>query len=136
MTKLGLDQFYSDAAAGTLPQVSYIIGPMELSEHPPYMPKDGAWLQRQVAEAVINSPKYNSTVLMISYDGKCLSLTVLVYAYSWKQQKLVGSVIMWYHITRHLVLWVNGWRIHMMILEMYIRVRVSVFGCLGGSAVD
>lgn len=32
---LGLEQFYKDAAAGTLPKVSYIIGPAELSEHPP-----------------------------------------------------------------------------------------------------
>ena len=66
---LGLDQFYSDAAAGTLPQISYIIGPMELSEHPPYQPRDGAWLQKQVVDAVINSPSYQKTVLMISYDG-------------------------------------------------------------------
>jgi phospholipase C len=66
---LGLNQFYSDCAAGTLPQVSYIVGPEELSEHPPYQPKDGAWLQRQVVQAVMNSPVYNSTVLMISFDG-------------------------------------------------------------------
>jgi len=66
---LGLKQFYDDAAAGTLPQVSYIVGPAELSEHYPYLPSDGAWLQRQVVEAVANSPAYNETVLMISYDG-------------------------------------------------------------------
>jgi phospholipase C len=78
MTKPGLKKFYSDAAAGTLPQVSYIVGPMELSEHPPYMPKDGAWLQRQVAEAVINSPKYNNTVLIISYDGNFSTLLHLI----------------------------------------------------------
>ncbi|KAF8522873.1 hypothetical protein JB92DRAFT_2886613 [Gautieria morchelliformis] len=48
-----------------LPQVSYIIGPAELSEHPPFAPHDGAWLQQQVVNAVIKSPKYSSTVLMI-----------------------------------------------------------------------
>ena len=66
---LGLDRFYSDAANGTLPQVSYIVGPAELSEHYPYLPSDGAWLQRKVVEAVAEGLAYNETVLMISYDG-------------------------------------------------------------------
>lgn len=65
---LGLQAFYDAAASGTLPEVSYIIGPMELSEHPPWSPHDGAWLQQQVVNAVTKSPKYSSTVLMISYD--------------------------------------------------------------------
>ncbi|KAH6609758.1 putative phospholipase C [Trichoderma cornu-damae] len=65
---LSLDTFYAQAANGTLPEVSYIVGPMELSEHPPFSPHDGAWLQHRVAEAVLNSPKYNKTVLMVSYD--------------------------------------------------------------------
>jgi phospholipase C len=64
-----LDDFYAAAAAGTLPQVSFIVGPTELSEHPPWQPKDGAWLHQQVFNAVTKSPKYNSTVLLISYDG-------------------------------------------------------------------
>ncbi|KAI9717574.1 MAG: hypothetical protein M1828_007135 [Chrysothrix sp. TS-e1954] len=64
----GLNQFYDDAAAGSLPQVSYIVGPAELSEHPPYQPKDGAWLQQQVVNAVTKSPAYSSTALIISYD--------------------------------------------------------------------
>lgn len=65
---LGLNAFYDAAAAGTLPNVSFIIGPMELSEHPAFTPSDGAWLQQQIANAVINSPKYNATILFISYD--------------------------------------------------------------------
>ena len=69
MRYIGLDKFYSDAAAGTLPQVSYIIGPTELSEHPPYQPRDGAWLQQQVVNAVTKGKAYNETVLIISYDG-------------------------------------------------------------------
>lgn len=67
---IGLDKFYADAEAGTLPQVSYIIGPAELAEHYPYLPSDGAWLQKQVVDAVVNGAAYNETVLMISYDGK------------------------------------------------------------------
>lgn len=69
-TYLGLDKFYEDAANGTLPQISYIVGPAELSEHYPYLPSDGAWLQKKVVDAVTSSPLYNETVLMISYDGK------------------------------------------------------------------
>ncbi|GJJ08151.1 hypothetical protein Clacol_002359 [Clathrus columnatus] len=65
---LGLQAFYDAAANGTLPQISYIIGPGGLSEHPPWSPSDGAWLHQQVVNAVINSPKYSSTVLMVSYD--------------------------------------------------------------------
>lgn len=68
MSFVGLDKFYADAAAGTLPQISYIIGPTELSEHPPYQPKDGAWLQQQVVNAVVNGKSYKNTVLIISYD--------------------------------------------------------------------
>ncbi|EAS35164.3 phospholipase C [Coccidioides immitis RS] len=68
MAFLGLDKFYKDAAKGTLPQISFIVGPRELSEHAPYSPKDGAWLQEKVVEAVTKSPKYGKSVLMISFD--------------------------------------------------------------------
>jgi len=70
MAFLGLDKFYSDAQAGTLPQISYIVGPTQLSEHPPYAPRDGAWLQKQVVDAVTGGKAYNQTVLIISFDGK------------------------------------------------------------------
>ncbi|KAJ6137275.1 Phosphoesterase [Penicillium samsonianum] len=68
MSFVGLDSFYQAAANGTLPEVSFIVGPTELSEHPPYMPKDGGWLQKKIVDAVTSSPKYNSTLLMISFD--------------------------------------------------------------------
>ncbi|KAJ5089266.1 hypothetical protein N7532_007950 [Penicillium argentinense] len=68
MSFVGLNRFYEDAAKGTLPEVSFIVGPTELSEHPPYMPKDGGWLQKKVTDAVTSSPKYSSTLLMISFD--------------------------------------------------------------------
>lgn len=76
MSFIGLDSFYEAAANGTLPEVSFVIGPTELSEHPPYMPKDGAWLQKQVVDAVVKGPKYNSTMLIISYDGMCFEVFV------------------------------------------------------------
>ncbi|KID73815.1 Non-hemolytic phospholipase C [Metarhizium brunneum] len=64
----GLDAFYDAAAKGTLPQVSWIVGPQEQSEHAPNLPKDGAWLQKKVVDAITQSPAYNETVLVISYD--------------------------------------------------------------------
>lgn len=71
---LGLNSFYEKARNGTLPQVSWIVGPAELSEHPPYMPSDGAWLQKQVVEAVTSGAAYNETALFITYDGKFAQL--------------------------------------------------------------
>lgn len=68
MAYIGLEKFYEDAAAGTLPQISVIVGPAELSEHPPYQPKDGAWLQQKVVDTVTSSPLYKNTVLIVSYD--------------------------------------------------------------------
>ncbi|ETI23478.1 hypothetical protein G647_05280 [Cladophialophora carrionii CBS 160.54] len=68
MSYVGLDAFYEQAANGTLPMISYIIGPTELSEHPPYSPHDGAWLQQQVVNAVTWGKNWNSTALIISYD--------------------------------------------------------------------
>ena len=65
---LGMQKFFDDCASGNLPEVSYVVGPMELSEHPPWMPKDGGWLQQQVVNAVVNSPKYENTALIISFD--------------------------------------------------------------------
>ena len=72
----GMNSFYERASNGTLPEVSFIVGAQELSEHPPNMPKDGAWLQKQVVDSVINSPKYSSTVLLISYDGMVMRNSV------------------------------------------------------------
>ncbi|TVY24206.1 Non-hemolytic phospholipase C [Lachnellula hyalina] len=68
MVGSSLDDFYARAANGTLPAVSYIIGPAELSEHPPYSPRDGAWLQKKVVDAVTQGKGYAETALVISYD--------------------------------------------------------------------
>ena len=48
----GLYAFQAMAAAGTLPAVSYIIGPAALSEHAPYLPRDGAWVSATLAYSV------------------------------------------------------------------------------------
>ncbi|TPX12391.1 uncharacterized protein E0L32_006803 [Thyridium curvatum] len=68
MQGLTLNTFYEQAANGTLPAVSYIVGPAQLSEHPQYSPRDGVWLQKKIVEAVMSSPAYARTALIISYD--------------------------------------------------------------------
>ena len=64
----GLEKFYQDAHEGKLPEVSYVVPPTDLSEHPPYTPRDGAWLQRKVAHAVMHGKAWNNTVYILSYD--------------------------------------------------------------------
>ncbi|CAN6674784.1 hypothetical protein TRVA0_065S00298 [Trichomonascus vanleenenianus] len=64
----GMEGFYEDARQGTLPSVSYVIGPFELSEHPPFRPVDGAYLLSNIVKAVMDGPKYNETVIFVSYD--------------------------------------------------------------------
>ncbi|KAI8610353.1 putative non-hemolytic phospholipase C precursor [Chytriomyces sp. MP71] len=63
-----LSTFYSLAKSGTLPAVSIVVGPTQLSEHTPYGPRDGAWLQQQVVNAVTQGAGYNKTAIFISYD--------------------------------------------------------------------
>ena len=65
---IGLERFYEDAEKGTLPAVSFVVAPMQLSEHPPYTPNDGAWLQRKVANAVMHGKAWKNSALIISYD--------------------------------------------------------------------
>ncbi|KAL4399477.1 ester hydrolase [Malassezia pachydermatis] len=64
----GIAKFVKDAMDGNLPEVSYIVAPMQLSEHPPYTPKDGAWIQAKVADAVMKGKNWASTALFFSYD--------------------------------------------------------------------
>lgn len=68
LTFPGLERFYEDARTGNLPDVSYIMAPTNLVEHPPMRPQDGGWLQKEVANAVMNGKDWNSTALIFSYD--------------------------------------------------------------------
>lgn len=70
LSYLGLDAFYEAASNGFLTMIPFIVGPTERSENPPYMPSEGAWLQKQIVEAVVNGPNYDTTALFISYDGR------------------------------------------------------------------
>lgn len=63
-----LDGFYSAAANGTLPEVSWIFPPGAVNEHPPHTPSDGAWFMKKIVDAVTKGPNWRSTVLIICYD--------------------------------------------------------------------
>jgi phospholipase C len=64
-----LDRFYQSLKNGTLPEISYIIARPDLSEHVGFgTPNDGGSLQDQVVRALLASPVYNKTALIISYD--------------------------------------------------------------------
>jgi len=65
--------FARDAAAGTLPQVSFVdpamgIVSVELDEHPPANIQQGEQFAAQVTEAVLSSPNWPRTALFITYD--------------------------------------------------------------------
>jgi phospholipase C len=64
-----LAQFIADCAAGTIPQVSWIVAPYEYSEHPSASPSYGAHYVRTVLEALMgNQALWDSTALFITYD--------------------------------------------------------------------
>lgn len=69
-----LSQFFTDVAAGTLPQVSFVesaygVGALpENDEHPPTDIKLGQLYVSQVVNALRNSPSWKDTVLFFTYD--------------------------------------------------------------------
>ncbi len=59
----------SDAANGTLPQVSWVVAPQAFSEHPDAPPGDGAHFVNLIVQALAATPAvFNSTVLFLNYD--------------------------------------------------------------------
>jgi phospholipase C len=65
-----LDGLRADVVAGTLPQISWIIGTAESSEHPgPSSPAQGAAYTAQVIEALTANPAvWARTVLLVNFD--------------------------------------------------------------------
>lgn len=70
LTNNSLDGLRQDVLAGRLPQVSYIVGPAEYSEHTgPSSPVQGAWYTQQVIEALTADPEvWARTVLIVNFD--------------------------------------------------------------------
>ena len=69
-----IDQYFSDAAAGTLPQVSFVdpifVGPMnvENDEHPPANIQVGQEFVSRVVRALLASPQWPRAALFLTYD--------------------------------------------------------------------
>jgi phospholipase C len=62
-------QFRSDVQNGTLPQVSWFIGPAGYSEHPDYPVDYGAWYISQILDILVANPEvFSKTVFLIDYD--------------------------------------------------------------------
>jgi phospholipase C len=61
-------QFAADAAAGKLPNVSWVYGPKNLSEHPTEVVADGdAWTAAQI-KAIVKGGLWSSTAVLITWD--------------------------------------------------------------------
>jgi phospholipase C len=69
------ENFFSDAAAGTLPSVSFVEGsdgsktyPIAVDEHPPAYNAIGQTFLAKVVQSVMTSPQWAHTALFITYD--------------------------------------------------------------------
>jgi phospholipase C len=65
-----ISNFASDAANQALPDISWILPPYYLSEHPDWLPADGECYLAQVVDAVVTSPYWDqqNIVLIVTYD--------------------------------------------------------------------
>jgi uncharacterized protein (TIGR03437 family) len=61
-------QFYTDAASGTLPQVSWVIPSGAVSEHPPAGVREGMAYVTGLVNAVMKGPAWSSTAIFIAWD--------------------------------------------------------------------
>jgi phospholipase C len=62
-------EFAADVAAGTLPQVSWIMPPAANCEHPACPPEYGEYLVSQILQTLLTNPEvWASTVFLVLYD--------------------------------------------------------------------
>ena len=58
-----------DLQTGNIPQVTWIVPPADLTEHPDYLPAAGENHTRQILEALWSNPKlWSRTALILNYD--------------------------------------------------------------------
>jgi phospholipase C len=63
------DIFRADVESGNLPQVSWIVAPEALTEHPNWAPDFGAWYVSQFVDILSsNADVFSKTVLFVNYD--------------------------------------------------------------------
>jgi phospholipase C len=63
-----VDHFYSDAKAGTLPAVSWVVPNSKVSEHPTALVSDGQTYVTNLLNAVAQSSEWNSTAIFLAWD--------------------------------------------------------------------
>lgn len=63
-----VDNFYTAAATGTLPAVSWVVPSGPVSEHPPGAVSAGQSYVTSLVNAVMASPDWNSTAIFLSWD--------------------------------------------------------------------
>jgi len=63
-----VSQFYTDVAAGALPQVSWVIPSGAVSEHPPAGMRDGMAYVTGLVNAVMSGPQWNTTAIFLAWD--------------------------------------------------------------------
>ncbi len=63
-----LDDFFSSASAGTLPQVSWIVPSNGNSEHPPESVHQGEAFTTAIINAAMQSPDWSSTAIFLTWD--------------------------------------------------------------------
>ncbi len=69
MVNLAADAFETDAAAGNLPQVSWLVAPTVISEHPPWAPSVGEdYTAKAIAAVMANPTLWAKTAFILTYD--------------------------------------------------------------------
>jgi phospholipase C len=64
-----IEDFKNDMASGNLPQVSWIVGPANVSEHANWHPSAGEDFVNRVLEAFVSFPEiYKKSVMILNYD--------------------------------------------------------------------
>ena len=64
----GADKYFTAAAHGTLPAVSWMVPSQTASEHPPALVSAGQQWVTQIVNAAMESPDWNSTAVFVVWD--------------------------------------------------------------------
>jgi len=69
LVNLAANAFVTDAAAGKLPQVSWLVAPTAISEHPSFAPSVGEhFTASKIAAVMANPALWAKTVFILTYD--------------------------------------------------------------------
>jgi phospholipase C len=63
-----VNNFYADAAAGTLPSVAWVVPGQTVSDHPPAAVSAGQAYVTGVINAAMQSPEWSSTAIFLAWD--------------------------------------------------------------------